>query len=53
MQAILTFVFCIIALLCASGILILVLSRYDNIKELQFHISFTKGVEIKSLFYKK
>lgn len=53
MEIILTFVFCMIALLCLTVILILVLAMHDNIKELQFRISFTKGVEVKSLFYKK
>ena len=53
MTEVLSFMLLIFGLLYGIKSLILVSSRHDNIKEFSIHISLTKGIEVKSLFYKK
>ena len=53
MTEILSFILLILGLLCGIKFLISVSSRHDNTKEFSIRISFTKGIEVKSLFYKK
>ena len=50
---VLLFIICIMILLCGISCLILILTKCDNIKKLDFHISMKNGIELKSLFYKK
>ena len=48
-----TFIISAMILLCVILFLVLALTKCDNIKQLNLHISATHGVEVKSLFYKK
>ena len=49
------YVFIILAMILLCGILclVLVLTKCDNIKQLDLHISLNSGIELKSLFYKQ
>ena len=47
------FIICAMTLLCGIMCLILILTKCDNIKQLDFHISVKNGIEFKSLFYRK
>lgn len=50
---VLMFIIGILILLCGITCLMLILTKCDNIKELDFNISIHDGIKFKSLFYKK
>ena len=53
MSEILTFIIHAGVILILNNSLMLLLTKYDNIKEFSIKISFANGIEFKSLFYKK
>lgn len=53
MTALLSFCLGLAGVLCGSVVTVLILSKHENIRDLQVKVSLRNGFEIKSRFYKQ
>ena len=52
-MGLLAFVLLIVNCFFGFGTLLFVLTKHDSIKQFEFRMTLKRGIEVKSLFYKK